>query len=165
MVDRQSFSQASSDVGGADVHQRGGDDVLFQPHPKVRRERVPAKLDPRPGQDQKITLFDELFSLVPLGEIIQHVRADQPPDFRPSGSAKLADGINGVAGAGAFQFDVARNKMDRTFVLKYAGKFYHGKTEFIRGEICRPRFVRGLGTGNDDDLVEAPIFRRGPGAL
>ena len=54
MIDAQTLSNALANLGGADVDQWCGDDVVLKSLAIACRERVPLQLDTRAGEDQKV---------------------------------------------------------------------------------------------------------------
>src|SRR5687767_333273 len=96
-VDRQTLANAATADGGADVDQRRRHDVWLQSLAPMCGQQLPLQLNARPREDEETTLVDQLLGLIPLGEIVQHVRADQPPDVWPSKPSQLSYCLEGIA--------------------------------------------------------------------
>ena len=150
----QAVFQTASDVAGADVEQRGLEQVqrtvlqcFAQPAVQFARGLCEAAAVSVGNGD--VGLADQCLPFFPGVQFEQAVHAQQPPQFgRGKLLAENLHGIEGVGGTAAHDVAVADGKAG----VGRRSQFGHGQAVFGRG--LRAVFVVGVARREEDDAVE-----------
>ena len=150
IVDRQACSYPSADVGGADLDQWSGDQVVPESG-KLWPQQFPVDGNFGAGHNEEIGLPQQRGRLVPFWQVIEHVGTDQPMHLVPAAAAQFANRIDGVAEPGARQFQVQNIENDigsQSYLGGLTGQPAHRQAVRSVSQVRLPGFVGRLRRGD-----------------